>query len=120
MSSVEAFSSVSSGVPFFGTAVVDEIIQSDRGYARGPERALMSALLFDGVQAYLNFVSATPFREIKRQQEAYNWIHKRGTEYIFSFDSVCEALGIDPDYLRLGLINAVRSRGSRKKARRTF
>ncbi len=32
------------------TLVVDEMYGLERGYARGPERCLMEALLFDGMQ----------------------------------------------------------------------
>ena len=82
----------------------------DRGYARGPERALMSALLFDGLQSYVSYVVAGTERVRSKYREAFNWVNKRGSEYVFSFDSVCEALGIDPDFLRYGLLNACNSR----------
>lgn len=110
----------SSSIPLLKTYIVEDVALSERGYARGPVRALMSALLFDGVQAYMNFASSAGGRSVRRYQEAYNWVHQRGSGYIFEFDSVCEALGIDPEYLRIGLANALNSRDERKKARRTF
>lgn len=85
------------------TVVVDEILSNGKGSATGPERALMSALLFDGIQAYLNFVSQSHNQKCSRFREAVSWVHRRGNGYIFSFDNVCECLGIDPEYLRAGL-----------------
>lgn len=103
------------------TFLVDELVTSERGYASGPERALMSALLFDGVQNFLCYFETPESRSIERYKEAYQWVMSRGGEYVFAFDSVCEALGMDPNYLRLGLINASNSQlHSRKRARRTF
>ncbi|RMG42094.1 MAG: hypothetical protein D6719_07275 [Candidatus Dadabacteria bacterium] len=97
------------------------MVQGERGYARGPERALMSALLFDGIQSYMSFVIADNSSEKSKYREAYNWVHRKGTDYVFSFDSVCEALGVDPDYLRYGLVNASNSQSFEwKRARRNF
>ena len=104
-----------------GTHIVEEIVDSNKGYARGPERALLSALLFDGIQAYMTYALHAEGREKGECREAYLWVHATDSEYVFSFESVCEALGIDPEYLRLGLINAVNSSaGNWKRARRNF
>ena len=112
--------SYSTSIPILKTYVVEDVLYNERGFARGPVRALMSALLFDGIQAYMNYAEHPSSRSVKRYQEAFHWVNIHGSEYIFSFDSVCEALGIDPDYLRYGLANATNSRVARKKARRTF
>lgn len=105
-----------------GTTIVDELIEHQQGYAKGPERALMSALLFDGVQAYMNYASSSQTGQDCRQfKEAYHWVHDSSDDYVFSFESVCEALGINPDYLRLGLINATNSQTFEwRKVRKNF
>lgn len=90
------------------------------GYAAGPERGLLSALLFDGVQSYLAHC-LSPTETMKTKYiEAYQWVHRTDQEYIFSFDNVCEALGVDPDGLRLGLANFINSNQleSYRRARR--
>lgn len=104
-----------------GVVFAEELLSNSKGYAKGPVRSLMSALLFDGVQSFLNF-ALTPAKSRKsRSLEAYNWVMKKGTDYIFAFDSVCEALGVDPDYLRLGLINTCNAHaGEWKRSRRNF
>lgn len=87
------------------TTFVAEVIDAERGYARGPERELLSALIFDGIQSYLNYGNARGSEARARYREAYAWIHKTNDSYVFSFESVCEALGIDANYLRVGLAN---------------
>jgi len=89
--------------------IAEHLIDSERGFARGPERALMSALLFDGVQAYINYAGANSEAARLKYREAFSWVNRVGEDYVFSFDCVCEALGIDPQYLRLGLLNACSS-----------
>ncbi len=73
------------------------------------EHALLSALLFDGIQSFINFMCAESEEEKKRYHEAVKWINSEETDYVFSFVNVCDCLGIDPTYLRAGLINAANS-----------
>ncbi|MCB0319379.1 MAG: hypothetical protein KDD60_00555 [Bdellovibrionales bacterium] len=101
--------------------VLSEIIDSERGYARGPERVLLSAILFDGIQAYMTYAMAESEEQKKRYHEAYRWVHRESEDYVFSFENVCEGLGIDPDYLRFGLANVIHSDdGEWKRSRRNF
>ncbi len=102
------------------TILVEDIFNADKGHARGPVRALMAALLFDGVQAYIGYVTQSSCRNVARHKEAFHWVNRKGSEYIFSFDSVCEGLGIDPEYLRYGLLNTCSAKNPRKQSRRTF
>jgi hypothetical protein len=93
----------------FATSVVSELVDNKAGYADGPERALLSALLFDGVQSCISYLIAQNPGERSEYREAYNWVMENDTDYAFSFICVCEALGINAEYLRLGLINASNS-----------
>ena len=93
----------------FATSVIENILDNKAGYADGPERALVSALLFDGVQSCVSYFIAQDPDERGRYREAYNWVMASDTDYAFSFICVCEALGINAEYLRLGLINATNS-----------
>lgn len=103
------------------TLLVDHAYDSERGFARGPVRALMAALLFDGIVAYMNYECFPSAKSRERYKEAVQWVHSEEREYVFSFDNVCEGLGINSEHLRLGLINAVNSKGGEwKKARRNF
>ena len=102
-----------------GVGIAEHLIDSERGYAQGPERALMSALLFDGVQAYMNYATAACDAARNRYREAFNWVNSAGEDYVFSFESVCDALGVDAAYLRLGLLNACNSRPRKWRRGRT-
>ena len=103
------------------TRFVSDIVDGTEGYAKGPERALLSALLFDGVQAYLSYMMTESARTVDANKEAFFWVNDQNKDYVFSFDCVCEALGINPEYLRLGLINVCNSnRDEWKRGRRTF
>ena len=103
-----------------GSLVAHDLADGDSGYARGPERALMSALLFDGIQAYMSYAECNGRLQRSRFREAFNWVHAQGNEYVFSFENVCEGLGIDVNFLRYGLLNAFNSKREWKKARRNF
>ena len=84
-------------------------LDAQGGFARGPERALLSALLFDGVQSYMNFITATNEHQRGKYKEAYNWVVRQSDDYVFSFGNVCHALGIDPEFFRRGLLQAKNS-----------
>lgn len=90
----------------FVAGVVEELLDGRSGYADGPERELLSAVLFDGIQSYVNFLLAKTDAERSRFREAYRWVQSKESDYTFSFVAVCEALGIHPEYLKLGIINA--------------
>src|SRR5918995_3226282 len=68
-----------------------------------PEKKLMLAILEDAIACYQKYIFA---REAKGQalfQEAEGWIEETGGATVFSFESVCETLGLNPDYLRRGM-----------------
>ena len=69
-----------------------------------PERRLMAAVLEDVVAC----LSVDPRRCTRRQRRAFHdaqrWINApNDSDWAFSFSNICEALGIDPSYLRGGL-----------------
>lgn len=75
-----------------------------------PEKRLMAALLEDA----LSCLSQDPARCTRQQRrslaDAKQWIHATDEEqWIFSFTNVCETLGLDPDYLRRGLIQWIQA-----------
>ena len=88
------------------SAAFEEIVGEVRGYARGPERTLLAALLFDGVQGFIAYAVAGSAAEKAQHAEAHRWVMDLSSDGVFSFVGVCEALGISSEYLRLGLANA--------------
>lgn len=69
----------------------------------GPEKALMQAMLQDAVLCLMG--QAAPMNERPAlAAEARAWVESRSRAWIFSFESVCDALGINPDYARRRLM----------------
>ena len=80
---------------------------------RGGERRLMAAVLSDGIEAYIAQCASLRALAVEAESDAWEWVHTRDYSYVFSFDNVCESLGINADYLRLGLtryVEAIRQR----------
>jgi len=88
------------------------------GFAQGPERALMSAVLFDAIQLLLAGRNLRRAEEASAFRETQVWFLSQDRDYVFSFENVCEALGINPEYLRLGIINAFKNRHFRQMRKR--
>ncbi len=68
-----------------------------------PERALVAAILEDAAHEYRKYSRAHDPKGKERFRTAEKWIMHRGNDWIFSFDNVCDLLGLDPEYVRRGL-----------------
>src|SRR5262245_16480184 len=68
-----------------------------------PEKKLMLAILEDGIACFQKYLFARDGKGKALFREAEAWVEEKGGETVFSFDSVCESLGLDPDYLRRGV-----------------
>lgn len=68
-----------------------------------PEKKLMLAILEDGIACFQKYVFARDGKGKALFREAETWVEETGGEAVFSFDSVCESLGLDADYVRRGL-----------------
>jgi hypothetical protein len=69
-----------------------------------PERELMVAVLEEALADYQRCRKARDKKARKRFADAQSWILNTDSEWIFSFINCCEVLGIEPDYLRQGLL----------------
>ena len=68
-----------------------------------PEKHLMHAILEEAIKTYRMHVSAKGGRDYRLFLDAQNWIMARNDEWLFSFENICEVLGLDPDFVRSGL-----------------
>jgi hypothetical protein len=68
-----------------------------------PEKKLMLALLEDAIACYQKYLFARDGKGKALFEEAEGWVQEAGSDSVFAFDSVCEALGLNPDYLRRGM-----------------
>lgn len=68
------------------------------------ERDLMFAILADAVDCYSKYASARDGRSMRLFSEARDWFFCDGDEQPFSFVNVCDGLGLDPSYIRRGVL----------------
>jgi len=71
--------------------------------ARHPEQRLMLAVLADAVTVFQRYAGGSTTRARRRFAEAAEWFLSTEDESPFSFTNVCDALALDPDYIRRGL-----------------
>jgi len=69
------------------------------------EHRLLVAIMQDAVECFQKHLHA---RDAKRRQlyvDAEAWISSEEDDGTFSFDNVCDLLGMNPEYLRQGLLS---------------
>jgi len=67
------------------------------------EMLLMLAVLEEAIDCYKRYLFAKDRKGQKLFAEAESWILDRDDDALFSFDNVCDVLGLSADYLRGGL-----------------
>ena len=82
-------------VQFFDRVEIDASLQ--------PEKRLMLAVLEDGVGTFQKYCGASSRRARRLFMEAEEWFASDDVEWPFAFGSICQALGLEPEYLRRGL-----------------
>lgn len=81
------------------------------------EHRLLIAIMQDAIECFQKHIHA---RDSKRRQlyvDAEVWITDLEDEGPFSFTNICELLGMNPDYLRLGLLDWRDRERARRRAR---
>ena len=69
------------------------------------EKALMLAVLEDGIRCFQEHLRNARSNPRLLSQQAEEWIRAVDYEWPFSFNNVCETLGIDPSALRAALLD---------------
>jgi hypothetical protein len=64
------------------------------------EQRLMLAVLIDAINVLHSWKGTGSVHKRRNYAEAIQWINTHGTKHPFSFESVCDALGIEPGLLR--------------------
>jgi len=72
-----------------------------------PEKMLMFATLVDAISCFQTFSSTGGTHRTRKFYEAKNWLLSNRQDWPFSYRNVCEALELDPDYLRRGLLRRI-------------
>lgn len=68
-----------------------------------PEKKLLLAILEDAIACYQKYIFASDAKGKALFRETESWVVEKGNEAVFAFDSVCEMLDFDPEYLRRGV-----------------
>ena len=68
------------------------------------ERALMLAVLEDGIRCFQEHLQSPRVRPRLLARQAEKWIRSGDWDWPFSFNNICESLALDPDSLRERLL----------------
>ncbi|MGB8685662.1 MAG: hypothetical protein WCD12_22470 [Candidatus Binatus sp.] len=86
-----------------------------------PIQRLMLATLADAMDCFLNYAEAHPVsRRGRLHAEARRWIFDDAASGAFSFNWICDGLGIDAAYLRGGIQRTAPSSNPLRKNRLTW
>ena len=69
-----------------------------------PEKRLMLSVLEDAVACFQKHLFSRDPRGRALFRDAEEWIVEEGSDWLFSFENICEVLGLDPQYVRQGLL----------------
>ena len=69
-----------------------------------PEKRFMLAILEDAIDCFQKYIFADDSRRKAIFHEAEDWILEENSDWIFSFENICEVLGFNPGYVRQGLL----------------
>lgn len=68
-----------------------------------PERRLMLAVLKDTIDCFQQYLTASNAEGRALFRDAEEWILEEDSDWLFSFENICEVLGLNPQYIREGL-----------------
>ena len=86
----------------------ENVVTSERHLKQGcligqAEKRLMFAVLLDAVECLKKFARLRQSRTDRLSKDAEDWIFEDDRDWPFSFINICEAVGLNPQYLRDGL-----------------
>jgi len=82
------------------------------------EKELGFTVLEDAVNCFQKYYAARDEKGKRLFREVEEWIMDEKDERVFSFDNICESLGINPGYLRRGLKEWEKKQGAARKEKR--
>jgi hypothetical protein len=84
------------------TGVIEKLFKKD---IREGEEKLMLAVLASAIEHFQKHVLSKDEKGRELFQEAEEWFLEKDSDQLFSFEYICETLGLHPDYLRQGLLS---------------
>lgn len=87
------------------TLLPDQYLETFRRKAHlEPEKRLMLAVLEDAVACFQKYLFARDSKGRALFREAEGWVIEEDSDWLFSFENICELLGLEPRYVRQGLV----------------
>jgi hypothetical protein len=80
-----------------------------------PETRLMLAILKDAVSTFQADLFAAKAKDSRRFKQAKDWICETDGDWVFSFQNICEHLGLNPAYVRNGLLRWMEKRSVNRR-----
>jgi hypothetical protein len=81
--------------------VIEQLFKKE---IREGEEGLMLAVLENAIEYFQKYAVGQREREKRLFKEAEEWILEKDSDWFFSFENICETLGLYPDYIRQGLM----------------
>src|SRR5262249_43316446 len=92
-------------VPFeVDILATEDFARIHRSRPFSPEHELMAAILDEAIADYQRCWKARDKKAMQQFADARAWILESNSDWIFSFVNCCGGIGIEPDYLRQGLL----------------
>jgi hypothetical protein len=88
--------------PWLGTIVSPSFVGDVATFSQ-PEKRLMVAVLEGAVSDFQKYATAPSGRGRRLFMEADAWFESAATDRPLDFESICQAVGIDPSFIREGL-----------------
>jgi|SRR3954470_17995983 hypothetical protein len=82
------------------------------------EEALMFAVLKSCVEDLQKYADAKTKKGKELYSQAEQWVLQKDSEFPFSFESICEVLNFNPDYIRNGLLQCRKTKRACSRKRR--
>jgi hypothetical protein len=81
----------------------EQVFSARRADGLAPERLLMLAIVEDAILCYRRHAFARDPRARRLHADAVAWLESSDRTWLFSFESICDALDIDAGLLRASL-----------------
>jgi hypothetical protein len=78
----------------------------EKQFALLPEHHLMIAVLEDAIACYMTHLTPRSLSGKTLFDDAERWFFSEGGDWLFSFTNICQSIGLSPNYVRRGLLNA--------------
>ena len=82
-----------------------------------PERVLMLAVLQDAIDCLQKHATCVGGKKKKLFDETVGWIQTEDEDWLFSFNNVCDTVGLNPGRLRSALLEMVAEKDRVKQPR---